>query len=107
MVTTSTSPLYRYTVVYTEASALSRIIDALSRFGLEPARLFSRIHGKNQFKVDVRVGGLCAVRANTLAARLSNIPAVVKVRYAPPPEDASISDNAMTRTLTQSALYPP
>jgi len=71
---------FQFTVFYLEPGALSRILDMLARYGLEPAWLFSRSAGR-KFKLDVRVTGLCDQRAALLAARIGVLPTVAKVKY--------------------------
>jgi hypothetical protein len=84
MATTPVSQFYRLGITYTEAATLSRVLDAVARLGLEPAWLLSRIQANKRFKVDMNLSDLCPQRAGTLAARLSNIPTVVKVHIKAP-----------------------
>ncbi len=95
MVSTSAAPLYRFTIVYTEAPTLTRILDAFGRFGLEPSWLFSRSYKKKQFRVEVRLGDLCPIRASTLAGRLSNLPTVAKVQYAAINDDRDVDEEPL------------
>ena len=81
MVTPTAVPSYRFTVTYSDSSVLSRILDVLGRYGLEPAWLFSRV-SRGRFRLDVRVAGLSEARAGTLAARIEGMPTVMKVAYA-------------------------
>lgn len=82
MVSSKESRHWRFTVHYSaNSSVLARVLDALARFGLEPAWLFTRLNGKDAFRLDVRLIGLCDQRADTLAARIMNLPDVIEVNY--------------------------
>ncbi len=82
--------LYRFTVHYTESSALSRILDALFRAGAEPSWLFTRLSRRRSFRLDIRVADLPELKVETLAARIRAMPAIQSVKfkvYVEPPRD--------------------
>ena len=82
MVTPSRSQqLYRFTVHYTEASSLSRILDALFRAGAEPSWLFTRLSRRSCFRLDIRVEDLPELKVETLASRLRAMPAIQSVKF--------------------------
>ena len=82
MVTPSRSQqLYRFTVHYTEAASLSRILDAMFRAGAEPSWLFTRLSRRNCFRLDIRVEDLPGLKVETLAARLRSMPAIQSVKF--------------------------
>lgn len=91
MVSSQDSRHWRFTVSYpANSSVLSRLLDNLARFGLEPAWLLTRLDGNGSFQLDVRLKGLCPQRANTLAARIANICHVLEVKYEEGGEDHAV-----------------
>ncbi len=85
--------LYRFTVHYTEAASLSRILDALFRAGAEPSWLFTRLSRRRCFRVDLRVADLPELKVETLAARIGAMPFIQSVKfkiYAAPPRPAAV-----------------
>jgi hypothetical protein len=104
MVTPSHSQqLYRFTVHYTEAASLSRILDALFRAGAEPSWLFTRLSRRKCFRVDLRVEDLPDLRVETLAARLRAMPSIQSVKFKAFVETARPMNGHVDKSTLESA----
>ncbi len=82
MVSVQDSQPCRFTVRYAgNLTVLSRVLDILNRFDLEPAWLFTRVDQKGAFRLDVRLVAVCDQRANVIAARIGNLADVTRVSF--------------------------
>lgn len=83
MVALSRSPsFHRFTIYFSEGPVLRRILTAAHYAKAEPVWHFVRFSGRMGFKVEIVVGGMSPLFAESFAAQMRRLPAVTKVMWA-------------------------
>jgi hypothetical protein len=73
---------HRFTVYFSEGPVLKRILTAAQFAKAEPVWHYTRFAGSSGFKVELVVGGMTQIYAQSFASQVQRLPAVTKVMWA-------------------------